>query len=64
MLEKGAASLSNAELLALVIGSGYAEKSALELSREILEMHDSYLHKLSQLNLEDWMQSHHFACLF
>jgi DNA repair protein RadC len=56
MLDKGAASLSNAELLALVIGSGYAEKSALELSREILELHESYLHRLSQLSLEEWMQ--------
>ncbi|MBM3428517.1 MAG: DNA repair protein RadC [Bacteroidetes bacterium] len=56
MMEKGASSLSNAELLALVIGTGYADKSALELSRDILEMHERYLHRLSQLNLDEWMQ--------
>ncbi len=56
MIGKGPGSLSNVELLALLIGSGYADKSAIELSRDILETYDHYLHRLSQLNLMEWME--------
>lgn len=40
-LEKGISSLSNIELLALILGSGIKEKSVLDLANEILNMSDS-----------------------
>lgn len=52
----GVASLSEVELLALVIGSGYQEKSAIELAREILSEHGPLLHELSKLAMEEWVQ--------
>ena len=36
MMEKGAAALSDAELLAILIGSGNTEESAVELMRRLL----------------------------
>jgi len=36
MLKKGMSSLSDAELLAILIGSGNKDESAVELSRRIL----------------------------
>ena len=35
LVEKGAAALSDAELLAILIGSGTRQKSAVDLGREI-----------------------------
>ena len=37
MLEKGAAALSNVELLAILLRSGSAEKNAVDLAREVLK---------------------------
>ena len=39
MMEKGAAALSDAELLAILIGSGNTEESAVELMRRLRPTH-------------------------
>ena len=56
MIVKGKAALSNAELIAILIGSGNSEQSAVELSRSILDSVDNNLIALSNLTLEDLMQ--------
>ena len=53
MIAKGKGSLSNAELLAILIGSGSGERSAVELSRDVLSAVDDNLHTLSRLSLEE-----------
>lgn len=56
MMAKGKASLSNAELIAILIGSGNNELSAVELSRVILDSVDNNLITLSNLTLNDLMK--------
>ena len=56
MMAKGKTALSNAELIAILIGSGNAELSAVELSRVILDKVGNDLIALSNLSLEDLMQ--------
>lgn len=56
MLTKGHVSLSNAELLAILIGSGTREKSAVELCREILLAADHDLNKLARMTVHDLMK--------
>lgn len=51
---KGASSLSDAELLAILLGSGSAKESALVLARRILQSVNNNLTELSRLNLEDF----------
>lgn len=46
MMQHGAAALSNAELLAILIGSGNTEDSAVELMRKVL---GDYRNSLSEL---------------
>lgn len=53
MLHKGIHSLSDAELLAILIGSGNRDESAVELSRRILrECHDN-INELAQLSINE-----------
>ena len=54
--DKGRSSLSNAEVLAILIGSGTREKSAVQLSREILSSVDNDLSKLARLSVHDLME--------
>ena len=56
MIDKGKAALSNAELIAILIGSGNSELSAVELSRVILDGVNNNLIALSNLTLDDLMQ--------
>ena len=56
MIVKGKAALSNAELIAILIGSGNSEQSAVVLSRSILDSVDNNLIALSNLTLNDLMQ--------
>ena len=56
MIEKGKSALSNAELIAILIGSGNSEMSAVELSRSILGRVDNNLIALSDLTLDDLMR--------
>lgn len=53
MILKGPASLSDAELLAILIASGTKEKSALDLAREVLGMAQNNLHELGRLGLPE-----------
>ena len=50
---KGKSSLSNAELLAILIGSGNNDDSAVELCKKILQKIDNNLIELSKLSISD-----------
>lgn len=52
MMAHGAESLTKAELLAIIIGSGTTKKSAVELMSEILADCDGRLSNLSKMSLE------------
>lgn len=56
MMAKGKASLSNAELIAILIGSGNSEMSAVELSRVILDSVGNNLIDLSNLSIDELMR--------
>lgn len=51
LLSKGAASLSNADLLAILIGSGTTRQSAVELMREVMRSCGDSLRTLGEYNL-------------
>jgi DNA repair protein RadC len=53
MLRKGSQSLSDAELLAILIGSGNRDESAVELSRRIMRDCRDNLNELAQLTIAD-----------
>lgn len=55
MLKKGAEALSDAELIAILIGSGNANESAVDLSRHILKDVNNNLITLSQLSINELM---------
>jgi len=55
LANKGRTALSNAELLAIIIGSGTREISAVELSRQILEQSDNQLTQLAKQNRHELM---------
>lgn len=54
MIEKGASALSDAELLAILIGSGTKEESAVELMRRIMLACDNNLNTLAKWGVEDY----------
>lgn len=58
LMVKGRKALSNAEILAILIGSGSTEKSAVELSREILASVENDLDRLARLTIHDLMKFH------
>ncbi|RMG82544.1 MAG: JAB domain-containing protein [Bacteroidetes bacterium] len=53
MLLKGKQSLSNAELLAILIGSGNRKQSAVELAQSILNFADNKLSRLGKLSVNE-----------
>ena len=53
---KGKQTLSDAELIAIIIGSGNAKESAVELSKRILASVNNNLFELGQKTIEDLMQ--------
>ncbi|OAV65999.1 hypothetical protein Barb4_03099 [Bacteroidales bacterium Barb4] len=53
MLQKGVAALSDAELLAILIGSGTASESAVQLSQRILHSAGNNLNALGKLTVKD-----------
>lgn len=55
-LLKGKAALSDSELLAIIMGSGNREESAVELARRILESVNHNWHQLSLLSINDLMK--------
>jgi len=56
LLGKGAAALSNAELLAILLNNGSKNKSAVEMAREILKIGNDNLNELGKLSLSDFKQ--------
>ncbi|MDO4822972.1 MAG: DNA repair protein RadC [Bacteroidales bacterium] len=56
MMEKGEQALSNAELLAILIGSGTSKKSAVELMQEVMQTCDNRLARLSQMSVDELMK--------
>lgn len=53
LLKKGKVALSDAELIAILIGSGNREESAVELSKRILSTIDNSLNELGKLMVND-----------
>jgi DNA repair protein RadC len=53
LIQKGTASLSDAELLAILICSGTKNKSAVDLGRELLQTVNNNLNTLGKLSIED-----------
>ncbi|NNC84392.1 MAG: DNA repair protein RadC [Flavobacteriales bacterium] len=56
LLLKGRAALSDAELIAILIGSGTKELSAVDLSKQILAGSGHSLNDLGRLNVEELMR--------
>jgi DNA repair protein RadC len=56
LLLKGRTSLSDAELIAIIIGSGNKDESAVELSRRILGSVDNNLNELGKLSVNDLLK--------
>jgi len=56
LLTKGKNALSDAELIAILIGSGNREESAVELSKKILSSIDNSLNKLGKLSVNDLIE--------
>ena len=55
LLSKRSASLSDSELIAILITSGSREKSALELAQDILKLGKDNLNELGKLTVKDLM---------
>ena len=56
LLSKGAGSLSDAELLAIILGFGTKEESAVDLGRKILQLNDNNLRTLASMSVEKLME--------
>lgn len=56
MLSKGAAVLSNSELIAILINNGSKTKSAVDLAKEVLKLGSDNLNELGKLTLKDFQQ--------
>jgi DNA repair protein RadC len=56
LIAKGAPTLSDAELLAILIQSGSKEKSAVDVAREILDLGNQNLSVLSRLSVSDFQR--------
>lgn len=51
LMAKGAEALSDSELLAILIGNGHRDKSAVDLARELLQLGNNNLSELGRLDL-------------
>jgi len=58
MLAKGRQSLSDSELLAIILGSGSRGESAVQLSQRILSDHKNNLHELGRVSISDLTKYH------
>lgn len=58
LIQKGASSLSDAELLAILISSGTKDRSAVDLGRELLGMVNNNLNALGKLTIADLKKLH------
>lgn len=53
LVKKGVQSLSDAEIIALLIGSGTKNESAVELSKKVLKSANNNLNELGKLSIQD-----------
>ena len=53
MASKGAAALSNSELLGIIINNGNKEKSAVSIAKEILKLSHDNLSELGKMSIKD-----------
>jgi DNA repair protein RadC len=53
LLQKGISSLSDAELIAILLGSGTRNESAVELSKKVLKSAENNLNELGKLGVAD-----------
>ncbi|NLX82117.1 MAG: DNA repair protein RadC [Proteiniphilum sp.] len=53
LMQKGVNALTDSELLAIIIGSGNDNESAVELSRKILHKSDNNINNLAKLSVND-----------
>jgi DNA repair protein RadC len=58
LIQKGTSSLSDAELLGILISSGTKNKSAVELGRELLGLVNNNLNSLGKLTIADLKKIH------
>ncbi len=58
LLQNGTSSLSDAELLAILISSGTKDKSAVDLGREMLNLVNNNLNSLGRLTIQDLKKLH------
>lgn len=56
LIMKGAAVLSNAELLAILINNGTRSASALDLAKSLLNLSNNSIHQLSKLSVKEILQ--------
>jgi len=56
LLSKGAAALSNSELIAILINHGTKEKSAVELAQDVLRIGKDNLSELGKLSVKELMK--------
>ena len=56
LLYKGKNALSDAELVAILIGSGSRNESAVELCKRILQQNNNQLHQLQKQSIQQLMQ--------
>lgn len=56
LLSKGTPALSDAELVAILLGTGTATISAVELAKRVLKTVDHNLHELARLTVKDLMK--------
>ena len=58
LLSKGMQSLTDAELLAILIGSGQRNESAVEVARKVLNLSGNNLNELGRLSIKNLMKIH------
>jgi DNA repair protein RadC len=58
LIQKGTSSLSDAELLGILISSGTKDKSAVDLGRELLGLVNNNLNSLGKLSINDLKKLH------
>ncbi len=56
LLTKGISALSDAELIAILIGSGTATMSAVEVAKKVIQPVGNNLHELARLSIKDLMK--------
>jgi len=58
IVEQGTPSLSNAELLSIIVGKGTKDFNPVDISRMLLNMADNDLHRLKNLNVHELSKIH------